>query len=41
MNSTTLWIIIAVLVVLAFYFYNRSRKAWEVAAGAVEDAARS
>lgn len=27
MNSTTLWIIIAVLVVLAFYFYNRSRPA--------------
>jgi len=27
MNSTTLWIIVAVVVLVAFYLYNRSRPA--------------
>lgn len=38
------WLGLAIIlagVAAAFYFYNRSRKTWEVAAGAVEDAARS
>ena len=32
--------IILAAVAAAFYFYGRSRKAWEVAAGAVEEGAR-
>ncbi len=37
------WLGLAIIlagVAAAFYFYNRSRKAWEVAAGAVEEGAR-